>query len=310
MLAEKTLGKVRPQSITFPSAVEIFLAEKTKARRAGTVANLKQRLERHFPFKGQLADISHQDIARKLTRIKSNSEHDHALAVAKTFFNWCHNRRYITDSPVRGLSPHGHTARSRVLADAEIKQVWDACDDETNEAPPPFLTIVKLLIATGQRRGEIGALRTSYIEGDITTLPATLTKNNRQHLFPNSALAADILRGVEVTGNDAIFFPARGKPNKPFNGWSKAKAQLDAKITERNAGVPLPRWTLHDLRRTFATRLAEMGTPIHVVEKLLNHISGTTGGLVAVYNKAQYWDEQVAAISKWNDRLFQLLEKP
>jgi Arm DNA-binding domain len=99
LLAEKTLGKVRPQSITFPQAVEVFLEEKAKARRPSTVADLKDRLKRHFPFKGQLADVGHQEFVRALSKIKTPSEHNHALRVGKTFFTWAVNRRYISENP-------------------------------------------------------------------------------------------------------------------------------------------------------------------------------------------------------------------
>ena len=79
-------------------------------------------------------------------------------------------------------------------------------------------------------------------------------------------------------------------------GFNKAKQRLDEK-------VDCPPWVLHDLRRTFATRLAALGTPIHVTEKLLNHVSGTTGGLVGIYQKHLYWEEQVAAVEAWEERL-------
>jgi hypothetical protein len=65
---------------------------------------------------------------RKLGKIKSNSEHDHALSVAKTFFTWAQNRRYIEDNPCRGLSPHGHKSRARTLSDHELKLIWNACE--------------------------------------------------------------------------------------------------------------------------------------------------------------------------------------
>jgi integrase len=127
--------------------VELFLAEKRKSRRQSTVDSHKDRLGRHFPFKAQLADITHQDIVRRLSKVSSNSEHDHALSVAKTFFTWCHNRRYIDDNPTRGLSPHGSHSRARVLSDAELKSIW-----VTSEKLGTFGIIVRLLILTGQRR--------------------------------------------------------------------------------------------------------------------------------------------------------------
>ena len=95
-------------------------------------------------------------------------------------------------------------------------------------------------------------------------------------------------------------FPARGRTS-PFNGWSKAKTQLD-----QLSGVT--NWTLHDLRRTFATRLAEMGTAPHVIERLLNHITGTLSSIALVYNRARYQAEMREAIEKWEVHLNILLK--
>lgn len=284
LLAEFTLGKVRPKSITFPAAVELFLAEKRKSCRPATVANHADRLKRHLPFKGQLADITHQDIVRRLAKISTNAEHDHALSVAKTFFTWSHNRRYIDDDPTRGLSPHGSQSRARVLTEAELRSIWEA-----SKACGQFGVIVRLLILTGMRRGECAAIQASCIRDDVLVLPSSLTKNHREHHLPlsTSALALLPLNG-EKTG---LLFPARGK-SSPFNGWSKAKAQLD-----KLSGVE--DWTLHDLRRTFATRLAELGVAPHIIERLLNHVSGTISGVAAVYNRHHFMPEMRAAIEKW-----------
>jgi len=97
-------------------------------------------------------------------------------------------------------------------------------------------------------------------------------------------------------------FPARGR-DTPFNGWSKAKAALD-----KLAGVA--DWTLHDLRRTFATNMAQLGTPPHVVEKLLNHRTGTISGVAAIYNRYQFMDEMRQAIEKYDHHLAKLLQFP
>ena len=83
-------------------------------------------------------------------------------------------------------------------------------------------------------------------------------------------LVARLLEQTPHLGD--YLFPARGNPNNFFSGWSKCKQALDQDSN-------LQAWTLHDLRRTFATKLAALGTPIHVTEKLLNHVSGTTGGI-------------------------------
>lgn len=327
LLAEKTLGKVRPQSITFRTALTLFLDEKRKSRRPRTAHNLEARLNRHFSFQGQLTDFTHQEVARRLRRIKSTAEHDHALSVAKTFFTWCHNRRYIDDNPTRGLSPHGHTSRSRVLTDDEIRLIWQATGDATHT----FSTIVRLLLLTGARRGEIAALRKEWINfgtdldtrqatsgGSTTsatkkpdlctiTIPATVTKNGREHTFPIGSFAFSVIstnttaRCGDTPPTKQLFFAARGK-DTPFNGWSKAKKALDKECGVKD-------WTLHDLRRTFATRMAALGCPIHILERaFLNHVSGQISGVAAVYNRHSYLEEARLWAEKWDDFLISIVE--
>jgi len=159
-----------------------------------------------------------------------------------------------------------------------------------------FAKIVQLLLLTGQRRGEIAALRSTFVdkEQQLITLPPELTKNKHQHTFPYGAMSAPLLEGA------GLLFPARGYEDRPFIGWSKCKAAFD-----RGCGVL--NWTLHDLRRTFATNLAALGVPIQVTEKLLTHISGATGGIVAIYQRHAYMEEMRAAIEAWETKLARLV---
>jgi integrase len=103
-----------------------------------------------------------------------------------------------------------------------------------------------------------------------------------------------------MTNDTGIIFPARGQPNKPFNGWSKSKAALDMSSAVSD-------WTLHDLRRTFATRLAELRTPPHIIERLLNHVTGQISGVAAIYNRASYMQEMREAVEKWEKYLASVL---
>jgi integrase len=121
-------------------------------------------------------------------------------------------------------------------------------------------------------------------------LPPTLTKNGREHVLPLGALASQLLK----TSSNGLVFP--GRIEAPFNGWSKAKSQLD----ELSA---VSDWTLHDIRRTVATRMAEMGVAPHVIERILNHASGQISGVALVYNRARYIEEMRAALELWERRL-------
>ena len=103
MLAEKTLGKLRPQPLSFPQAVKMFLEEKRNVRRTNTVFAYEYYLDRDFNFTGQLANVSHGEIVRRLDHIKKPASYNHALAAARGFFNWCQKRRYN-----HRQSRHGH----------------------------------------------------------------------------------------------------------------------------------------------------------------------------------------------------------
>ena len=112
-------------------------------------------------------------------------------------------------------------------------------------------------------------------------------------------------------GRDLVFGSRAG----PFSGWSKAKTELDARMlaalkAERGAMAVLEPWRLHDLRRTAATRMGDLGVQPHVVEAVLNHVSGSKAGVAGIYNRAAYRDEKRAALALWADRVMELVRAP
>jgi integrase len=287
-LAEKTLGKVRPQSVTYAQATKLFIEEKRERRRASTV----HALERHLAlldFKSQVADITHDDIERRIKRL-SQGEYNHRLAALKGFFNWCMRRRYRTDNPTIGLAPYSRPNRTRVLSDGELKRIWHACSHE-NEMSENFRIIVRLLILQGFRSAECAGMRTSYIDGTTGTFPPEAVKNNIEFVFPLCSMALDLLHTVEVPSRGSYFFPSRSDPAKFFSGWSKNKTFLD-----KLSGVS--GYTLHDIRRTFRTRLGQLGVMPHIAERLVHHVTAQTE-MERIYNHHKYLPEMRAAIELW-----------
>lgn len=300
ILAAGSLAHVAARIFRFDEAFGEFLAEVEQRNRATTLRDYRRLIGKHFDFAATpLPDITPHDVLRRLDRMKETpSEQRHALVALKVFMSWCERRFYLTTSPCsRSQAPGAATTRERVLTDAELATVLLVA----RKTPYLFGPIVELLILTGQRRGEIAALRWEWIddEAKTITLPSSITKNKRTHVFPFGDMAAIVIAAIPRL-NEYVFPAARdrlkGKPATIFNGWSKPKAALD------KACLIAP-WTLHDLRRTFATNLAALGTPIHVTEKLLNHISGTVSGVAAVYNRHAYMDEMRAGIGAWEKRL-------
>ena len=93
---------------------------------------------------------------------------------------------------------------------------------------------------------------------------------------------------------DLIF----GETGRGFSGWSKARVALDKRIAEQTK-KKVAEWRLHDLRRTVATRMADIGVLPHVIEAVLNHISGHKAGVAGVYNRSQYGPERRQALDQW-----------
>jgi len=298
ILAEQTLGRSRLPTTLFSDAVELYLAGLHPRNKPSSVQSTRRRLIRHFlpPLRRErLEDITASQISKIIDRLLDTpSEANHALVAVRGFFTWTERRHLVTRNPCALLqAPTRAVSRDRVLSDEELGKVLSAATLEESM----FGSIVALLVLTGQRRGEIVALSGKMIDmqGKTITLPASLTKNGREHRFPFGRRTEELLRRQF---QDGILFPARGS-NGFFSGWSKCKARFDRKCGVQN-------WTLHDLRRTFATQLAALGAPIHVTEKLLNHVTGTISGVAAIYNRHSYMDEMRQAVAAYDAHLASL----
>ncbi|MCW5688469.1 MAG: site-specific integrase [Pseudolabrys sp.] len=317
LLAEATLGRTRPATISWEKATAEFLEMCDGRNKPRTVAGYRRLLNRHFSSleRMQMAEIRSGDVTRRLDRLKDTpSERHHAYVAVKVFFRWAMRRGYVHANPCDQvqLAPV-KSERERALSDAELVTVLRAARGQ----PFPFGPLVQLIALTGQRRGEIATLQWDWIDtaNRTITLPAAATKNRRAHTFPYGDLVAGILERLPRTSE--FVFPAarpiaRGRETTIFNGWGKAKDALDAAIAtalaEQGHGDKLlPHWTLHDLRRTFATQLAALSIPVHVTEKLLNHVSGTISGVAAVYNRHSYMGEMRTAVAAWEARLTALI---
>jgi integrase len=221
------------------------------------------------------------------------------LGVLSKFFNWLVARDVLASSPVTGVErPHKEKARARILSDEELRALWLAC-----EGDGPFGQALKLMILTGARRNEASHMRWSERSGDnqrLWTLPPERTKNGREHVIPLSSQAWEIIESMPHFAGCNFVFSADGR--KPIVGWAKTKTRFSAK-----AGIVAKSWRLHDLRRTAASGMQRLGISVPVIEKALNHISGTFRGIVGVYQQHEYADEIRAALQKWADHVEQLV---
>jgi integrase len=283
---------------TLRDAIHMFLAHHCKSYRPRSLAEITRLLKKLAPLESRkLPTIATQDVHAIIDELP-DSEANHLFKAARTFFRFCVRRR-LGPNPLDGLSiPNKERSRARVLSDHEIKSLWNA----TNE-PTHFNRIVRLLLLTGQRRGEIAALRKEWVCANVVTLPASLTKNGRPHSFPIASLSNSVISSA-ATRNEGLIFPSLSKKaSTPFNGWSKSKSALDKKCL-------ISGWTLHDLRRTFASNLAALGVRLEVIERLLNHLSGSFGGVAGIYNRYDFMSEMRVAIELWEAKLKTILGQP
>jgi integrase len=291
VLASITLGVVDPPSrnITFNEARDQFLTETRQRNRARTAKDYERLLTRHFRFGSRkLSATSKDDLKRCLDKLHDTpSELSHAYTIMRIFFNWAYREELIESNPADRINKPVRTiSRDRVLDDVELSSVLTLALYH----PWPFGPIVALCILTGQRRSEIGMLEWDWIDQSqrLISFPADRVKNGRAHVIPFGNMTASVLETIPQI--DQYLFSGRNTHNAIFNGWAKSKRGFDAKLE----GVS--HYTLHDLRRTFSTVHAKLGTPIQVTEKLLNHVSGTVSGVAAIYNRHSYMEEMRGAV--------------
>jgi len=205
-------------------------------------------------------------------------------------FAWAIGEGLVEANPVIGTNKASESkSRERVLSDAELAAIWKAAPDND------YGRIVKLLMLTAQRREEIGGLAWSEIDrtGKLIALPSGRTKNNRPHDVPLSDPAMAVLESTPPREGRALVF---GIGKGGYSGWSRSKEALDE-------SAKLAPWTLHDLRRSAATRMADLGVGPHIVEAVLNHVSGHKSGVAGIYNRSTYAEEKRAALDLWASHL-------
>jgi integrase len=246
----------------------------------------------------KLADIRRADIIYIMDSIVARGVPyvaNRTVGCLRSLFSWCISRDMITANPCIGVKPQPEKSRDRVLDDEELQAVWTAAD----KLGWPFGPIVQLLILTGARREEIGALRWSEVKGDQIELSGDRTKNGQPHIIPLSAPAIAIIENLHRVHGSKLVFTSTGET--PVSGFSKVADRLDAMLG-------LPDWRLHDLRRTVATGLQRLGTRLEVTEAVLGHTSGSRAGVVGIYQRHDWADEKRAALDAWARHVVALLE--
>jgi integrase len=303
---DKVAARNKVQEHSFRAVVDDHVAAKEKTLRPATFREVKRYLTGPYfqPLhKMKIDQVTRRDVAARLTKI--TNEHGPIVAAAarnklSAFFAWCMGQGLAEANPVIGTNkPEGGKPRERVLDDGEIAAIWRAADKAS-----AFGKIVKLLLLTGCRRTEVGGARWDEInmQAGEWRIPGERAKNGRVHTLPLPPMAMEIIRSVPaLVGRDLLF--GEHNETRGFTQWGHDKNLLDARLGNRVAP-----WTLHDLRRTVATKMADIGIQPHIIEAVLNHVSGHKGGVAGIYNRSSYEREVKAALGMWADHIRALVE--
>jgi integrase len=296
--ADKQQGRADAKH-TLRSVIADYLAAKKGAVRGRTYAELVRYLENYWaPLHGVPVNaVRRADVAielGKMVRNNGSTAAARARVALSAFYVWAMGEGVADANPVIGSNkPVEGPPRDRVLDDSELAAIWHAAPDGD------YGRIVRLLVLTGCRREEIGSLRWTEIDTNerLIRLPAERVKNGLAHNVPLTDLAWSILQERPVTGEHVFGWDGTG-----FNSWSRGKEGLD-----RVLGDKVAPWRLHDLRRSCATRMADIGVMPHIIEAVLNHQSGHKRGPAGVYNRSRYEREVRNALARWAGHIEQLL---
>jgi integrase len=282
----------------FGAEIERYLDRKRSALKPISFSEVARYLRQHCAplHRLRLGEIDRRTVAvllAEIERARGPVARNRLRSALSAFFTWAITEGLLDANPVQGTAKANENgSRERVLTPEELKALWHSLGDDC------FSDILRLLLLTGQRRNEIGHLQWSEVDlaRKLIVLPPARTKNSRQHELPLSGQALAILARQSRRNSSGFVF---GVGARGFNEWSGSKAALDARVR-------IADWHLHDLRRTCATGMAELGTQPHIIEAVLNHVSGHKAGVAGIYNRARYEGEMRDALQRWANHLDQI----
>jgi integrase len=281
----------------FASVAEQWLRLDCAPRHKASSLKVTERIVDHdlLPALGQrhIDQITRRDIASLIDGVvaRAPAKARGVHAALHRLLRWSVGRGIITSNPMEGMETPGKpSSRERVLTDAELASVLQACEG-------PHGNAVRLLILTGARREEVAQLKWSEIEGDAIHLTNSRSKNGQAHIIPLSAPASELLASLPRIADSEFVFTVDGA--KPIGAWSHAKRKLDAASGVKN-------WVIHDTRRTVATGLQKLGVGLQTVEAVLGHTSGSRAGVVGVYQRHDFAAEKAAALESWGKHVMTL----
>ena len=283
------LPAFEPKAETFAAVAANWVKRHVEANGLRTRYEINRVLDRYvLPVWGvrEFTSIRRSDVAALLDRIQDRNgarTADMVLATVRSIANWYASRHDNYAPPIiRGMrrqSPQAQ-ARGRILSDEEIRVVWRVADTSGT-----FGDMVKLALLTAQRRAKIITMRWADLSDDGWEVPSEDRQKGTGGLLPLPKMAFDIIWvRPRLAGNGFVF---AGRGNGSYNGMSKAKAAFDAKLP------PMPRWILHDLRRSSRSLMSRAGVRPDIAERVMGH---AIAGIEGTYNRHHYTREKAEAL--------------
>jgi integrase len=293
---QKAIAK-QESEYTFEVLAQRFLDARRPELRPATVHEYGRHLRRDAKSLHGLpiTAVMQADIARLLNAAAGPVSANRLRSTLSAMFTWTMKEGVVLPrgNPAAFTHKREERARDRVLSDKEIKAVWNACGDDD------YARILCLLVLTGARAEEISGLRWVEVVDGAINLPSERTKNRRPHSIPLSELAASIIAELERGKRTHVF----GRDDTGFFGWAKCKQRLDQKL-----GSAVAPWRVHDLRRTAASGMQHLGIRVEVIERALNHISGSYRGVAGIYQRDPLSDDVRDALERWGRHVTDLIE--
>ena len=302
-------------SATVNGLIEEYLEKWAKPNKRSWKADERTLNTDVKPLWGKLkaSDISRRDVVLLLDKIKERGSPiaaNRTLACIRRMYNFGIERDLITTSPcvaVKAVAPENR--RDRLLSEDEIRIVWQALDQTTNQDNPLHIIhmspetklVLKLQIVTAQRKGEVVCAEWSEFDlvDGFWTIPVAKAKNKQTHRVPLSSLAIELLADIKkLSGDSQYLFPAKLKNTHI------TRTSVDHAV-RRSSFHNIEAWTPHDCRRTVASHLTAMGISRLVVSKILNHSENNS--VTAIYDRHSYDSEKRHALEAWANKLRKLV---
>jgi integrase len=301
-VARKQIEEQRRVSVS--ELIEVYAKRRLRGR-LRTAHEIELRLKRSLKklLKYAAADIKRRDIREILDAVADRGylrEAEQQRQVLGTMMRWAQAQDYINVNPVDGLNSYSSgSIRDRTLSSEEVASLWAWL--VPSNLPQHHCDILKLQLLLGSRCGEICGMKASEVdlESSIWTLPAERSKNGKPRTLPLMGMVREIVVSrVDETQDGRLFASEFGNTLRSVN--------VGNLLVKRRSDMPIDHFTSHDLRRTAATGMVDLGIPLDTVAAILGHQSGGSGQtrtLVRHYVKTERMAEKERALAAWEGRL-------